>query len=71
MHLFFAGIGKCFSKRKVGSEAGGGRGLSEGGHRGYSIEWPIRGGSARGTFFRLQVYEKVGVSLVELKYMKG
>ena len=56
------------SKRKVGSEATGGRGISEGGHRGHrghSIEWPIRGGSTRkGTLFSLQVCERVGKSVI-------
>ena len=27
----------------------------------YSLQWPVRG-----TFFRLQVYERVGISLVEV-----
>ena len=34
---------------------------------GYSLKWPIRRGSPeRGTFFRLQVYERVGISLFEV-----
>ena len=36
---------------------------------GYSLEWPIRGDFARKRylqFFRLQVYERVGISLVEV-----
>ena len=34
---------------------------------GYPLWWPTRGGSARkGYFFRLQVYERVGISLVEV-----
>ena len=38
-----------------------------GGGGGYSLSWPIRGGSARkGTFFRLQVYERVGILLVKV-----
>ena len=35
--------------------------------RGFSLWWPIRGGSPeRGKFFRLQVYEREGILLVEV-----
>ena len=35
--------------------------------RGYSLYWLIRGGSAqKGSFFRLQVYKRVGISQVEV-----
>ena len=45
-------------------------GRGGGGGRRYSVWWPIRGGFAkRGVFFRLQVDERVGISLV--KYTKG
>ena len=33
---------------------------------GYSLQWPIRGGSERDIFFRLQVWERVGILLVEV-----
>ena len=34
---------------------------------GYSLSWPIRGAPPeRGTFFRLQLYERVGILLVEV-----
>ena len=34
---------------------------------GYSLWWPIRGGSPeRGTFFRLQIYERVRIPWVEV-----
>ena len=40
---------------------GGGGGL------GYSLSWLIQGGSAtKGTFFRLQVYERGGILLVKV-----
>ena len=33
----------------------------------YSLLWPIRGSSARsGSFFRLQVYQRVGITLVKV-----
>ena len=39
--------------------------LLEGGR--YSLQWPIRGSSARrGSFFRLQVYQRVRITLVEV-----
>ena len=35
--------------------------------RGHSLQWPIRGGSARkSSFFRLQVYKRVGISSFEV-----
>ena len=38
-----------------------------GGGGGYSLQWPIREAlPERDTFFRLQVYEKVGILLVEV-----
>ena len=37
------------------------------GREGHSAKWPIRGGSAqKGTFFRLQVYERIGILLLEV-----
>ena len=42
---------------------------------GYSLQWPIRGGGhvqpKRGTIFMLQVYERVGISLVEVNERVG
>ena len=43
------------------------RGGGTGGGESYSLRWPIRGGSARkGYPFRLQVYERIGIPLVEV-----
>ena len=41
--------------------------LGGGGGEGYSLQCPLLGGSARkGIFFRLQVYARVGILLVEV-----
>ena len=41
--------------------------FKEGGGDSYSLRWPIPGGSARkGYPFRLQVYERIGIPLVEV-----
>ena len=48
---------------KDAAEGGGGGG----GWLGYSLQWPIRGGSTRkGYPLRLQVYEREGISLAEV-----
>ena len=51
------------SKRKVGSEATGGRGISEGGTGG-TPQNGLYGLARKGTLFSLQVCERVGKSVI-------
>ena len=60
LKLFSAGLREQAAKRPRENKPPSGPG-------GYSLSWPIRGAPPeRGTFFRLQLYERVGILLVEV-----
>ena len=60
LKLFSAGLREQAARRPRENKLPSGPG-------GYSLSWPIRGAPPeRGTFFRLQLYERVGILLVEV-----